>query len=610
MAGFASGCFVGMLSLLLAQHFGSGKFLMWTPLGGVRLGDTTYQARKITSPAASGLLLRILAVILGSRSILAQNMRRMLLNDNKLNLLRALALQIIQAGRTIALHCPMVRLDAKALVAHERMAAEAEPAKNRKGPYNSVLDYHAAFKSGESSPSKVLDKLLAAVDVLPPELRVFTEMVSRDVLRKEAQASAERYAKGKFLSVFDGVPVAFKDMVWIAGLNCTRGTHPSYGTGTEMQDDVTVARLREVGAVVLGFTVMTEYGSTPLGYSVHAQAPVNAYDASRYSGGSSSGSGVGAALGLFPVALGFDGGGSIRIPSAMSGIVGLKCTWGRVAVDDDFCATNVSAGPMAGSAADAALFYEVIGKPVTDHFYQKMYGPTSLPPAHSFGFNRVDDLSDLRLGVFQPWFDDCHPEVRDRTSEALKFLQQKGAKVVPVELPNLEVLATAHGVNISVQFTTAHDHQIFKSPETLEPATHIQFALGASMTATEYDSTMWIRGWATDYISELFREKELSGIFTPTLSTLPPSMPPAAKATGESNTTLICALLQYIFLGNFCGLPAIAIPAGLSQDGLPLSVQLIGKHWDEHICLRVANAMDVPHFRSVPKHFVNLLQED
>jgi len=610
---FALGCVAGALGALVLTCMtllcGCGKCLMWTPMTDATalLGDPSYRVKQLPTPAASGFALKIFAAIGGGTGILSQNLRRLLLNGNEMSSIRALSYQIMREGRTPVVHYPMLRLDDKGLAKHQRLASEAERPRKQRGPYNSVLDYHAAFQSGASSPVKVLENIFEAVDSLPSELRVFREMVGRDALRREAQASTDRYATGKFLSVFDGVPVAFKDMVFMSGINCTRGTDPSWGTGLEKKDDVTIARLREVGAVVLGLTVMTEFGTTPLGYSPHAQAPVNAYDPSRYPGGSSSGCGIGAALGLFPVALGFDGGGSVRIPASMSGIVGLKCSWGRIAVDDDYCAANVASGPMAGSAVDAALFYEVIGKPVADHFYSKLYGATSLPPAHCFNFNRVDDLSDLRLGVYQPWFDDCHPEVRAKSSEALNFLQLRGAKVVPIQIPNLEVLALAHGVSISVEFAAVHDKQLWDAPKTLEPATHVQLALGASMTGNEYHSTQWIRGWAIDYFEELFRSQELSGIFTPTIGTLPPVMPPAARATGESNTTLVLSLLQYIFVANLCGLPAVSMPAGVSTEGLPIGVHLMGKQWDEHVCLRVANAMDMPQFRTTPPKFVNLL---
>jgi len=181
--------------------------------------------------------------------------------------------------------------------------------------------------------------------------------------------------------------------------------------------------------------------------------------------------------------------------------------------------------------------------------------------------------------------------------------------VVQVKLPNLEVLALAQAVNIAVDFALGHEKQKFEAPGTLEPATHIQLGLGGTMSGVELQATNWIRGYAVQYLQELFKEKDLSGIFTPTLASLPPRMPASAKTTGESNTTLIMKLLQYIFLGNLCGHPCISIPAGLSKEGLPVAVQVIAKHWDEHVCLRLANAMDEPQFRSVPPGFVDLLRK-
>lgn len=540
----------------------------------------------------------------------AQNIRRMLMNDNKFTRLRSLSTQIIRGCRTMALRTPMKRLGLDAASAHAELAAAAEPVEKRPCRYNSILDYHQAFRDRRTTPLKVLRAAWAAVDAQPPELRIFASQADRGALERLAEESGRRYAAGEPISVFDGIPVAFKDMVRVAGLNCTFGTDPSLGTGTDTEDDIVVARLRERGALVLGLTVMTEYGTTPLGYSLHSGSPLNPYGEGVYSGGSSSGSGVGAALGVFPVALGFDGGGSIRIPSAMTGIVGLKCTWGRVAITDGVCCeVNVSAGPMAGSAADAALFYEVIGAPAAEHYYQKLYGASALPPAHCFGFNKVEDLSDLRLGLFQEWFDDCHPEVHRRAVEVLGYLRSRGARVVSVKIPHLEVVALAHAASIATEFSTLHEDQALLAPGTLEPATRIQLGLGATFSGVEVNSANWVRGWICDFLDGLFQRHSLSGLLLPTLGVPPPQQPPAARATGESNTTLVMQLMQYISLANFCGLPAVSAPAGLTSSGLPVAVQFVGRHWDEHLCLRFANALDLPQFRSVPPGFVDLLAD-
>jgi len=604
LAGFLAGIsFAGLFGTILASGC-----LLWPRLDGqgVKLGDSTYRVEAIKAPAASGLLLRILAAILGSTGSFGQSLRRKLLNGNGLDRMRALAVQIREEGHAPLLY-PVARLRAGGLGEHSRLAASAEPAAKRPGRYNSVLDYHEAFKSCRATPLGVLEAALAAVDSLPPELRVFRALAPREALRAQAEESGTRYRKGCPLSAFDGVPVALKDMVYTDGVNCTNGSDPALGTGTDAKDDTVVAKLRARGALVLGLTVMTEFGVTPLGYSLHARAPVNAYDGARYSGGSSSGSALGAALGIFPVALGFDGGGSIRIPAAMEGVFGMKCTFGRVAVDHFFSEFNVSSGPMAGSAVDLALFYQVVAEADPDHFFQKIYGSAPLPPPHCAGFNQYEDLRGLRLGIFDRWFDDCHPEVHTRAREALAFLQGLGAEAVPVEIPHLEIMALAHGTGISMDFTSSHEHLFFDHPGSLEPSTRLQLALGGSMSGVEFLAGCCVRGWAVDFLERLFQEKKLSGLLVPTLGTLPPLMPASARDTGESNTALVMELLRFIFLGNLCGMPCVSMPAGLSAEKLPIGVQFIAAPWDEHLCLRVANAMDIPRFRSRPPGFVDLL---
>mmetsp|Transcript_39020 Transcript_39020/g.83000 ORF Transcript_39020/g.83000 Transcript_39020/m.83000 type:complete len:620 (-) Transcript_39020:256-2115(-) len=602
---------MGVGAMVVVTTVASSKFRHWPDLQtkSVTLGDETYRVKATLAPAASGWTLKILAWIIGGPGVLREHLRRFLLNDNGIVRLRDLAIQIIDTHAAPLLTLPMMRLKKGHMEAHQKMAKEAKPIKGRTGlPYRSVLDYHEAYLSGESTPTRVLEALLTAMKELPQEFQVFREVEDIALLRKQAQESDKRFAELRPLSVFDGVPVAFKDMVWMKGLNTTKGTTPSWGSGASTKDDFTVAKLREAGALSIGLTLMTEFGTTPLGYSVHGKGPMNPYSKSHYSGGSSSGSAVGVALGLFPVALGFDGGGSIRIPSSATGLIGLKTTFGRVPFDDDYCMSVIGAGPMAATAVDAALFYEVIGKPSEEHFYQQHYGSTPLPPAHSYGFQDVENLSDLKLGVFQEWIDDCAPAVKAASRKVLAFLESKGAKIVQITIPNLEVFALAHALNISVDFSLGHERQYFGAHETLEPATRVQLALGASVSAVEFQSTNWIRGYASKCLAKVFEEEGLSAIFTPTMACQPPPMPRSALKTGESNTTLIMKMMQYIFLANLCGNPGITIPAGLSQEGLPIGVHAMAPHWNEHVCLRLANALDVPKFRSVPPDFKDLLK--
>lgn len=586
----------------------SRQFLLWPSAeDDVVLGETKYKIKSIVAPAASGFLLRLFAAVITGGGILGQHLRRKLLNDNRLVRLRVLAWQIQRLTRAPKLYYPMRPLSTAELAAHGSLATQADAVQKRPGRYNSIIDYHAAYNSKRTTPRKVLEAVFAALDELPPEHKAFSETVDRTILREEAEESARRYARGCPLSVFDGVPTAVKDMVMMQGLNCTKGSAQSWGSGKDAQDDVPVKRLKDVGALVLGFTTMTEFGTCPFGFSAHAKGPTNPYDTRRYPGGSSSGSAVLVSLGIVPVALGFDGGGSIRIPAAMQGLVGLKCTFGRMAVDTDECEPNVAGGPIAGNAADAALFYEVVAQPHTSSFFQRLYGSSPMPKPHYYGFNVVEDLNDVRLGFFEEWATDCDGEVQSRCYEAIDFLRSRGAQIVPIKIPHLEIMSLAHGCSISVNFTSGHEEHLIKDPRSLLPATRIQLALGGTMSGVEYEATAWIRGWSMQYIEDLFVRERLTGIITPTLATTLPRIPAAAWITGESNVTLVMQSTKYIFLANLCGLPSVSIPAGLSNDGIPIGVIVTAAHWDEHLCLRVANAMDIPPFRTTPAGWVDLL---
>lgn len=153
-----------------------------------------------------------------------------------------------------------------------------------------------------------------------------------------------------------------------------------------LSDDPIVKRLRDAGAIIFGVTIMTEGGVTPLGYNVHYKGPFSPYSHNHYSGGSSSGSAVAVATGIVPIAIGFDGGGSIRIPASMSGVHGLGGTFGRIPFNNRTESTMIKAGPFTTNAFDAGIVYEVIAKPLKDHFYSDLYGKNSnLPIPHTHG---------------------------------------------------------------------------------------------------------------------------------------------------------------------------------------------------------------------------------
>ena len=174
------------------------------------------------------------------------------------------------------------------------------------------MEYAEEYRSLKSKPSEVMKRTIETIkDWESRGLKIFSSVLERDVM-EQAKKSDERFAAGQPLSILDGVPIAVKDMVHVNGHVVTHGT--SVGLLIAQDDDIMIARLKSLGAIILGLTIMVEGGVSPFGYNSHFQGPHSAYSLNRYSGGSSSGSAVAVATGLVPVAIGFDGGGSIRIP--------------------------------------------------------------------------------------------------------------------------------------------------------------------------------------------------------------------------------------------------------------------------------------------------------
>jgi Asp-tRNA(Asn)/Glu-tRNA(Gln) amidotransferase A subunit family amidase len=348
---------------------------------------------------------------------------------------------------------------------------------------------------------------------------------------------------------------------------------------------------------------MTEGGVTPLGYSAHFQGPCSAYSPLHYSGGSSSGSAVAVASGLVPVAIGFDGGGSIRIPASMSGLHGLGATFGRIPTGHT-TSTMIKAGPLAASALDAALAFEVMAPSQEGHFYSELYGSSGLPPPHTAGFRDTQDLSDVRLGFFEEWFNDADSRVTAVCRQSLAALEARGATLVPVSIPHLHWLAMAHSMKIASEFALGFDYEYHHAFDLLEPNSKVTVGIGKSFSAMEVLVAEKLRRFAFNYLTrDIFGALNITAVVNPTIGVLPPRLSPAAKVSGESNSQLVVQLMKFIFLGNLAGLPGHSVPVGYAADSeegegegegalLPIGLHLLGDHWAEHQLLRLAQALD------------------
>jgi Asp-tRNA(Asn)/Glu-tRNA(Gln) amidotransferase A subunit family amidase len=249
----------------------------------------------------------------------------------------------------------------------------------------SIQDYANIYRNGTSTPTRVMRKALESIKKLDSAgLKIFTSVLDFDVLLQASESDA-RFRNGNPLGVLDGVPIVVKDMIDVAGHSICNGEHPMKCIKVD-KDDPLVARFRAQGAIILGVTIMTEGGVTPLGYNSHYGGPHSSFSPKHYSGGSSSGCAVAVASGIVPVAIGFDGGGSIRLPSSLSGLHGLAPTFSRVPFNNRTDSTMIKAGPMTNYAYDAAIAYEVMAQPLPGHFYSALYGDS----CHNRGSYKIE----------------------------------------------------------------------------------------------------------------------------------------------------------------------------------------------------------------------------
>jgi Asp-tRNA(Asn)/Glu-tRNA(Gln) amidotransferase A subunit family amidase len=267
--------------------------------------------------------------------------------------------------------------------------------------FASVFDFANAYRNGATTPEEVAKKVLESIeasDAGDKPLKAFIVVDRNDVMR-QAHASTQRIKAGKALSIFDGVPVAIKDEMDMPPYPTTVGT-AFLGKTPASEDATVVARLRNAGALLVGKANMHEIGINVTGLNPHHGTTRNPYHTGHFTGGSSSGPATAVAAGLTPVAIGADGGGSIRIPASFCGLVGLKATFGRISEHGAFplCWSVAHIGPLAGSAADAALTYAVIAGPDPKD-------PTSLhqPLPSLKGWDDLN-LKGLKLGVYRDWF--------------------------------------------------------------------------------------------------------------------------------------------------------------------------------------------------------------
>lgn len=448
------------------------------------------------------------------------------------------------------------------------------------------LRLQSAYREGRVSPQELVERAIQrAKDLasLQPSLgpiHAFDEPGARQA----AQASAYRFNKKETLGPLDGVVIAIKEELHVRHMACRLGT--SWMSGEPSQEDaVAVARLRSAGAVIVGITPMTEYGMSPLGVNPNRNMPRNAHDPHRLPGGSSTGSAVSVATGVVPVALGFDGGGSIRIPASFNGIYGLKPTFGRIPVSGVLLgvgSTVVHMGPLGASSYDLAAFLDIVGGP--DRGDSASCNPPTTQPGECVEALKRG-VSGLRIGIDEREWASVSDDISAPARVALSALEREGAKLVKVSIP-LAPHASAIGyLTIGIEMTAGMLVDRVEHFDEFDP--YLQFLILQIDTFKPHDyvDAQRLRTRLRWQVAEVLREVDL--IALPTTGCTAPEVSDLESRQGFVDPSALHAVSRFSYLGNLTGLPAGTAPVGMGLDGLPVGLQIIGDAWDDATVIQV-----------------------
>ena len=463
-------------------------------------------------------------------------------------------------------------------------------------------ELYEAYKKGDLSPLTVAKRVLEVIAATENSAKPLRAVVAyhREQIIAQAKKSEERWKKNSPLGPLDGIPVLVKDELDVKGYPTTVGT-AFLGEAPKKEDATVVKRLREAGAVIIGKANMHEIGIGITGFNAHHGVARNPYDLARHTGGSSSGSAAAVAAGICPIAVAADGGGSIRIPAAHCGMYGLKATFGRISEHGAFplCWSVAHVGPIASSAADLALGYAIMAGPDPhDRISLKQ------PPLRFDGINSDEKLFGLKIGVYDSWFKDADNEIVRNCQNMLDDLEGRGAEICAIVIPELDMARLAHAVTIVSEMSAAMTPYYVDHRKDFGLDTRLNLALARSIGGEDYVRAQRVRTQAMNAIKNVFDSVDF--IATPTTGRTAPLIPEQFLATGSSDLGLLTDIMRFVTLGNLVGIPAITVPVGYDREDLPIGMQFMANHWQEHLLLRLAAQTEQILQRKAPKLHFNL----
>jgi aspartyl-tRNA(Asn)/glutamyl-tRNA(Gln) amidotransferase subunit A len=443
----------------------------------------------------------------------------------------------------------------------------------------SLVEAAALIEAGDLKPSELVASALSRLEAVEPFIQAF---VSVDVDQAIGDALAYDEQPGGPLR---GIPVAVKDIFDVAGRPTGCGSAAMAGAAPASKDAATVARLRAAGSIILGKSTTHE-----LACGVYTPPTRNPWDLERSPGGSSGGSGAAVAAGIVPGAIGSDTGGSIRIPAAHCGLVGLKPTYGRVsragALVLSWSLDHV--GVLTRTVEDAAVLLAILAGPDPSD-------PTSLkrPPQPDPLLSPDDEVRGLRVGVLKGRpFSPMAPSVQSDLDGAVALLAAQGVELEEADLPQLESGLAAEFAIVAAESASYHETRLQDAGDLIGDDVRGLLETGLLLPASVYLRAQRTRRVIQQAFMSLFESQRLDALIAPTVPAVPQFRDQSEYQFDGTSEPVIDALVRTTAPFNLAGLPSIAVPTAVGPSGFPGSVQIVARPFDEQTALRLALAVE------------------
>ena len=458
---------------------------------------------------------------------------------------------------------------------------------SRKTIGSSIQELSKLISSSSLSPVDLVEDTLERIEFLNEELHAYITVTGNSA-RKEAKKAEADIRAGKYFGPLHGIPVSLKDLIYVTGVRSTSGSRilsdfiPDY-------DATVVKRLKEAGAIIVGTNNTHEFACGITNINPHYGSSKNPWDPSRMSGGSSGGSAVAVSAGMAVGSLGTDTSGSIRVPSSLCGLFGLKPTYGRVSKYGVMpLAPSIDhVGPIARTSWDtAALLQAIAGFDMLDESTFDLPVPDYLQIVSE----TLDKPRKFTLGVPQQYFFDLiDPKVMEIFENCLNEMHGCGVSTVPVTLNETHKISDAWKAFRLGESAAIHSSWLKSNRNDYGSDVLTMLERGTKITAVEYITALrYKKELKDDFLRAM---KGLDGLLVPTTAIGAPRLEETSIDINGNNTEVYIALSRLTTVFDITGLPSLNVPAGL-VDGLPIGVQLVGREFDEALLLSLANVYE------------------